>query len=165
MDPFLIVGICGVVVLVISLVLGDVFDLEVLAGDWFSTAALGGFVSALGFGAATAQGFGLGTLPASLIGVVAGIVTAWFAAWLTRLVKDGATDRTPAVSDVLGWDATVVSAIPAGGYGAVTVRRGGHTFRLNAKSDDAVEPGTPVHVTEVLSPTAVVVTRTTLTLE
>lgn len=160
MDPFLLIGVCGVVVLLASLLLGELFDLEALAGDWFSTAALGGFVSALGFGGATAQALGAPQLVASLVGVGAGLVVGWFAAWLTRLVKNGGTDSTPTATDMIGWDATVLSDVPADGYGAVTVRRGGHTVRLNAKSERALPAGTAVHVTGVLSPTAVTVAAT-----
>lgn len=160
MDPFLIVGICGVAVLFVSLVLGDLFDLEALAGDWFSTAALGGFISALGFGGLFAQGLGAPTFVATLIGTGAGLVVGWFCAWLTRLVKGGGTDSTPQTRDILGWDATVVSAIPAEGYGSITVRRGGHVLRYNAKSDRELPAGTAVHVTDVLSPTAVTVAAT-----
>ncbi|MFW6773290.1 NfeD family protein [Nocardioides sp. CPCC 205120] len=160
MTPFLVIGLCGAVVLLLSLVLGDLFDIEALAGDWFSTAALGGFVSALGFGGATAQAFGLGQLSSSLVGVAAGLVVGWFAAWLTRLVKTGGTDATPGARDAVGWDATVVTAIPESGYGAITVRRGGHVLRYNAQADRALPAGTAVHVTGVLSPTAVTVAAT-----
>ncbi|MDT9593089.1 hypothetical protein RDV89_08420 [Nocardioides zeae] len=160
MDPFLIIGICGVAVLLVSLVFGELFDLEALAGDWFSTAALGGFVSALGFGGATAQALGAPQLVASLVGVGSGVLVGWFAAWLTRWVKNAGTDSTPTPQDMLGWDATVVSDVPADGYGAITVRRGGHTVRLNAKAERELPAGTAVHVTGVLSPTAVTVAAT-----
>lgn len=160
MDPFLIIGICGVVVLLISLILGDLFDLETLAGDWFSTAALGGFISALGFGGLFAEGLGASTFVATCIGTGAGLVVGWFCAWLTRLVKSGGTDSTPQTRDILGWDAMVVSDIPADGYGSITVRRGGHVLRYNAKAERALPAGTEVHVTGVLSPTAVSVAAT-----
>jgi len=159
MTPFLIIGICGVAVLLVSLVLGDVLDFDGL-GEWFSTAALGGFVSALGFGGATAQALGLPMFLSSLVGVGAGVVTAWFAIWLTRVVRTGGTDEIPSTRDVLGWDATVVSDIPEGGYGAITVRRGGHVLRYNAQAERSLPAGTEVHVTGVLSPTAVTVQAT-----
>ncbi len=160
MTPFVIIGICGVGVLLLSLLLDGFLDFDGLAGDWFSTAALGGFVSALGFGGAIAQGAGAPQLVATGIGAGAGLLVGWFSAWLTRLVRSGATDETPTTRDVVGWDAQVVSAIPEGGYGAITVRRGGHTFRFNAQAERALPAGTEVHVTGVLSPTAVTVAAT-----
>ena len=32
---------------------------------------------------------------------------------------------------------------------------GGHSVQLNAKAETPIEPGTEVHVTQILSPTAV----------
>ena len=60
MTTFLVIGIVGLVLVGVSLVLGDIFDgvFDVLAGDVFSSAVLGGFVSAFGFGAALMQGIG-----------------------------------------------------------------------------------------------------------
>lgn len=156
---FLVIGLAGLVLLGVSLVLGDLFDglLDALAGDAFSSAVLGGFTSALGFGAVIAGSAGLPTLPAVLVGVVAGLAAGWFAAWLTRLVRDGGSDATPVTDDVLGREGAVVSAIPEDGFGTVRVQVGGHVVRLNARCERPVSPGTAVHVTSVLSPTAVVV--------
>jgi len=76
------------------------------------------------------------------------------------VVRTGGTDEIPSTRDVLGWDATVVSDIPEGGYGAITVRRGGHVLRYNAQAERSLPAGTEVHVTGVLSPTAVTVQAT-----
>jgi hypothetical protein len=46
------------------------------------------------------------------------------------------------------------------GFGSVSVVVGGHTVRLNARADAPLEAGTEVHVTGVLSPTAVTVSPT-----
>ncbi len=159
MTTFLLVGAAGLVLLAVSLLLGDLFDgaLDALAGDAFSSAVVGGFVSAFGFGAALAQAVGA-PLPVALpVGAVAGVAFGWFAAWLTRLLRDGGSDGTPAADDVLGREGRVVSQIPADGYGTVQVLVGGHVVRLNARADDVLAPGTTVHVTSVLSPTAVTV--------
>ena len=53
--------------------------------------------------------------------------------------------------------AFIVTGIPEGGFGVVRVLVGGHSLQLNARADGAVEPGTEVYVTAVLSPTAVAV--------
>ncbi|WP_051707232.1 NfeD family protein [Nocardioides aequoreus] len=159
MTALLVVGVVGLVVLAVSLLLGDVLDglLDALAGDTFSTAVLGGFVSAFGFGGAAADAAGA-PWPLTLgVGVVAGVAVGWFAAWLTRLVRDGGSDATPEADDLLGREGQVVSAIPADGYGTVRVLLGGHVVRVNARADGPLEAGTAVHVTSILSPTAVTV--------
>ena len=159
MTTFLVIGVAGLALLAVSLLLGDLFDgvLDALGGDVFSSAVIGGFVAALGFGAATAQAAGAPLLLALPIGVVAGVASGWFAAWLTRLVRGGGSDDVPAADDVVGRDATVLTDIPTGGFGVVRVQVGGHVLRYNARAERAVVVGTPVSVTAVLSPTAVAV--------
>lgn len=102
MTTFLIIGAVGLGLLLVSLVIGDLLDgflgglLDWLASDSYSTAALAGFVSAFGFGGAIAHGpLDLGLLPSILIGSVVGALFAWFALWLTRLLKDDQTDAAP----------------------------------------------------------------------
>lgn len=157
MTTFLVIGLAGLVLLGVSLLLGDLFDgvLDALAGDVFSSAVMGGFVAALGFGAAIAQSAGAPLVVATPVGVVAGLAFGWFAAWLTRLVRGGGSEDLPAAEDVVGHDAEVLTDIPADGFGVVRVHLGGHDLRRNARADEPVAVGTPVHVTRVLSPTAV----------
>ncbi|MBW9213898.1 hypothetical protein KV102_03495 [Mumia sp. zg.B53] len=157
MTVFLILGLAGLALLAVSLVVGEVLDgaLDVLPGDAFSTAVVGGFVSAFGFGAAAADGAGVPLLPALLAGGGCGVVVAWSAAWLTGLVRGGSSDATPSTGDSIGRSGRVVSGIPDDGYGTVRVAVGGHVLQLNARADRALDAGTEVHVTGVLSPTAV----------
>lgn len=159
---YLVLGVVGLLLLAVSLVLGDLLDgaFDVLAADWFSSAVLGGAVSAFGFGAAVADASGLPVVPTVLVGLVAGAVMGWFASWLTRLVKGGGSEAPAGVADTVGLDATVLTAVPADGYGVVRVVVGGNPMQLNARTDtgETVIPvGTPVHVTGVVSPTAVTV--------
>jgi membrane-bound ClpP family serine protease len=156
---FLVIGTIGLVVLVISLVAGDFFDgaLDALAGDVFSSAVIGAFVAATGFGGAAAQAVGLPTAVSIPVGLVAGGFFAWFAYWLTRLIRSGGSDATLTIDDALGREGRVVTGIPAGGFGVVNILIGGHTLRLNARAEQPLDAGTEVHVTSVLSPTAVTV--------
>jgi membrane-bound ClpP family serine protease len=159
LTTFLVIGLVGLALVGISLVLGDLFDgvLDALAGDVFSSAVIGGFVSAFGFGAALMQGLGAAAVVAVPVGIGAGLVVGWFAWWLTRLVKDGGSDATLTPEDALGRSGRVITSIPTDGYGTVRLMIGGHSVQLNAKAEAPVEPGTEVHVTEILSPTAVLV--------
>jgi hypothetical protein len=157
MTTFVVIGVVGLLVLLTSFVLGDVLEgvFNALTGDIFSSAVIGGFVAAFGFGAALVQGLVGSTLVASLVGVGAGVLAAAFTLWLTRLVRDGSSDATLAADDALGRSGRVIGHIPPEGYGSVRLAIGGHTVQLNAKADVALDPGTEVHVTEILSPTAV----------
>jgi hypothetical protein len=161
---FLVLGFVGLALVVISLVVGDHLEaafggaFNALEGDVFSTAVLGGFVSAFGFGAAAADGAGLPTLPAVVIGAGSGAVVGWFAWWLTRLVKDGPSDGTVSIGDTVGQVARVITPIPGGAsYGVVRVSVGGHVLQCNASALLAIPSGSEVSITGVLSPTAVTV--------
>lgn len=158
MTTFMVIGLAGLLLLLVSLVLGDLFDgaFDALAGDVFSSAVVGAFVAATGFGAAAVQG-AIGTVLAIPVGLVTGVAFASFAWWLTRLLRDGSSDATPTMDDTIGREGRVISQIPADGLGVVDILVGGHAMRLNARADQAIEPGTPVHVTSVLSPTSVTV--------
>lgn len=164
MTVFLVLGFVGLGLVALSLVVGDQLEaalggvFEALEGDVFSTAVIGGFVSAFGFGAAAADGGGLPTLPTLLIGGASGFVVGWFAWWLTRLIKDGPSDGTVSIGDTVGQVARVLTDIPGGeSYGVVRVSVGGHVMQCNASSLLAIEAGSEVSITGVLSPTAVTV--------
>lgn len=159
MTAFLVIGVVGVLLLLVSLVLGDVLDgaLDAIAGDAFSTAVIGAFVAATGFGGAAAQALGAPGALSLPVGLVAGVLFGWIAASFTRLVRGGGTDATPTVDDALGRDGRVVTSIPEGGLGVVDVLVGGHVLRFNARAERPLDQGTRIHVTSVLSPTAVTV--------
>jgi membrane protein implicated in regulation of membrane protease activity len=156
---FLVVGVVGLVLLAVSLVVGDLLDgaLDALAGDTFSSAVIGGFVSAFGFGAAAMEALGFRLLVAMPVGLVAGLAFGWFAAWLTRLLRDESSDATVTTSDTVGHEGQLVTGVPIDGFGVVRVLVGGHSLTLNARAERVLEAGTRVHVTGVLSPTAVTV--------
>lgn len=157
MTTFVVLGSIGLLVLVVSLVLGEFLDgvLDGLGDGWFSTASLGGFLTAFGFSAALADSAEVATPVTIALGVGAGVAIGAFAGWLTRMVRNGGTDSTPQTRDIIGYDGTVVSTIPADGFGVVTVRMGGHLLRLNARAAVPIEPGTAITVVDTLSPTAV----------
>jgi len=160
MTTFLVIGVVGLVILALSLIAGDLLDgaFDALAaGDWFSSAVIGGFVSAFGFGGALTLGLGAPTLVAVPVGIAAGAVFGWFAAWLTRLIKGSGSDDVVSPTDTVGHPATVLVEIPEGGFGVVRIRLGGHVLQFNARCETAQPAGAEVYVTDVLSPTAVTV--------
>ena len=159
MTFFLALGIAGIVLVLLSLVAGDLLDgvLDALEADWISTAVIGGFVSAFGFGGAAAEGAGLPWPVAVVIGAAAGVACGSFAWWLTGLVKDGPSDGTVSIADSVGQVGQVLTDIPSKGFGVVRVVVGGHSLQLNARSDLPIPSGAEVDVTGVLSPTAVTV--------
>ncbi|MDZ5660725.1 hypothetical protein HN031_04000 [Nocardioides sp. zg-1308] len=157
MTVFLVVGALGVVLLLVALLVGDVLDgaLEGLGAGFFSTEALAGFLGALGFGGAIALEVTGSTSLAVVVGVVLGVLLAVAAAKASRFLHGSGETDTVRTSDMVEKIGSVVSAIPDGGFGVVSISVGGHITRLNARSSTAVPAGTQISVTQVISPTAV----------
>lgn len=158
MTAFLAIGAIGVVLLVIALVLGDVIEgaVEGLGGGGlFSTEALAGFVGALGFGGAIALGATGSTGVAVAVGIGLGVLLGWLAGWASKKLHDGAHSGATSTSQLVEKIATVISDVPADGFGVVSVSSGGHLTRLNARSSVPLAAGTEVSIVAVISPTAV----------
>ena len=170
MGVFLVLGIAGTVVLVASLVLGDLLEGVLggvdLGGGVFSTEVLGAFLAAFGFGAALLDGpVGLATGAAVAGGAAAGVVLGGVALWASRSLLRMHTDATPRASDLVGALGRVVTRIPVAGLGEVSVVVAGARTKLSARAAEPIASGTEVVVVEVLSPTAVLVAEAGLRTE
>jgi membrane protein implicated in regulation of membrane protease activity len=159
---FLAIGGIGLVLLVISLVLGEilegVFDAFDGGGGTLSTPVIGSFLAAFGFGGAlTLYGTGAGIPAASLAGILSGGVVGWLALLLTRSLINMPTDQSHRTGDLVGLRATVVTPIPESGYGEVSVSHLGQSMKYNARSTKAIPFGVQVEVTAVISSSALLV--------
>jgi membrane protein implicated in regulation of membrane protease activity len=162
---FLLIGGIGVVLLAVSLFLGDVLHLGHPDMDGpFSVPSVAGFVGAFGFGGAIAASILGGGVVSVIVGVVAGVIIAVPSAIgtvaLARAAERMRTDATPTRSDLVGRIGVVVTPIPQQGYGEVRISMGGQPVKLNAKSDQPVALGARVFVVEAPSDTSVVVEET-----
>ncbi|MFE0703102.1 hypothetical protein [Streptomyces sp. NPDC058872] len=163
MTWFLVLGIAGLVLLVLSLVFDGVLEgvLDGFSGvgdGLLSLPVIAAFVSALGFSGAIVSGVtGTGAGVATGAGVVTGVGAAWLTWRFSRaLMRDG-TAPAPRGEDVVGSSGAVVTAIPAGGYGEVLLHLAGQPVKYAAKADVPVARGVEVWVEGVLSPTSVAV--------
>lgn len=162
MTIFLGLGIAGIVLLALSLIFGGILEglfdgvLDGLFDGLLSLPVIAGFISMLGFGGAIVLGStGAGTFVATVIGVTAGLVAAWLTWKLSKALMRDQTDATPRGSDLIGTSGSVVTAIPAEGYGEVLLRLGGQPVKYAAKSAAPVARGTEIWVEEALSTTSV----------
>lgn len=159
MTAFLIIGSIGVVLLIVSLILGDVFEgaFQGLGGDFFTGAAAAGFLGAFGFVAALVYG-GTESMVISIVsGLVAGFAIGAAAGWLTNRLRRGGDEANVRTSSLVGRTATVMNAIPDVGYGEISIVASGHITKLNARASGPVPAGSTVVITGVLSATAVLV--------
>ncbi|MFH8293927.1 hypothetical protein [Streptomyces sp. NPDC018059] len=166
MAVFLGLGIAGIVLLVLSLVLDGVLEglfegvgvLDGLFDGLLSLPVVAGFVSMLGFGGAIVLGTtGLGAGPATAAGTCAGAGAGWLTLRLIRALMRDQSAPTPRGGDLVGTAGSVVTAIPADGYGEVLLRLGGQPVKFAARSTVAVARGAEVWVDASLSPTSVAV--------
>lgn len=161
MTAFLIIGGIGIVMLVVSLVIGDFLDgmLE-FGGDWFGGAALSGFLGAFGFGGALAYDATDGNMGVALgVGVAGGVVLGALVGLASAKLRQGGDSANVRSSDLAGSKGTVVNAIPEEGFGEVSVTFAGHLTKLNARCPGGAPIGAAVEVVAVLSPTSVLVAR------
>lgn len=157
----LVIGGVGILLLLVSFVLGDILDgvLDSIGPDAFSGLAIAGFLAAFGFVGALTLDAGASPGLAILAGLVAGVAAGAGAGYASSRLMRGGDESTVRSSGLVGLTGTVVEAVPADGYGMVSVTAAGHITRLNARSDEPLPGGTAVVVTSVLSPTSVMVSR------
>lgn len=155
MITFLVIGVAGVLLLLASLVIGDVLaDLD-LGSDLLSGAALAAFLGAFGFGGAIAYDASDSTGVAIGVGIVVGLLVGALVGVVSAQLQRGGDEATVRSRDLTGRSATVVSPIPEDGYGEVSVVIAGHITKLNARARSTLTAGTPVTITAVLSATSV----------
>jgi membrane protein implicated in regulation of membrane protease activity len=161
---FLGLGFAGLVVLAVALVFDGVLEglfsgVEALNGLFdglISLPVVAGFVSMLGFtGAIVTETTDLGPVAATAVAVPAALLTAWGAYRASRALMNDGSGAAPRERDVVGVTGTLVTAIPADGYGEVLVRLAGQPVKLSARADLALPRGTEVWVDRSLSSTSV----------
>ena len=164
MNVFLGLGIAGILMLALTLVFDGVLEgfldgvMDGLLDGLLSLPVVAGFVSMFGFSGAIVLGStGLGAVVAIPVGVVAGMVAGWLTWKLSRALMRDQTTVTPRADDLIGTSGSVVTAIPADGYGEVLVHLAGQPVKFAAKSAAPVQRGAEIWVEAALSSTSVTV--------
>lgn len=154
---FLLIGILGAILLVISLVLDGIFDAFDFGDGPLSLTTIAAFTSIFGFASFACVGAGLSTPMAAVIGALAGLLGGALAWWLTRLIRGAESSTAVSGEELVGSEAGVVLQIPVGGLGEVALVRHGERVSLAATAD-ASEPlprGTRVRIVQTLTATSV----------
>ncbi len=165
---FLAIGALGLVVLVLSLVVGEIGELGLGDADAdgpFSVPAIAALLGGVGFGGAAASALlpvdgAAGVLLALVAGLVVAVPLAWGAIRLTRSLQHMPTQATLTREHLLGAQGVVISAVPAGGLGEVRLALAGQQLKFAARSEHPLAYGTPVYVTDTVSETCVEVVST-----
>lgn len=162
MTGFLVIGAVGLAVVLGSLVVGDflegLFDGFDVGAGVFSAPVIGSFLAAFGFGASLIMtATGIGAAGGALGGLASGVVIAALALFMTRALMDMPTDAPVRTADLVGSTGVVITPIPHGGFGEVSLTHAGQITKLSARAPQPVAAGTTVVVTQVTSSSSVLV--------
>lgn len=152
---FLIIGIAGGLLLVISLVLDGIFEAFDFGDGPLSLTTIAAFTAIFGFTAFASIGAGITTPVASVLGALAGVIGGAAAWWLTRLFKSAESTTAVSGEELVGSEASVVLAIPGGGLGEVALTRHGERVSLAATSETSLARGARVRITQTITATSV----------
>lgn len=154
---FLVVGIVGAVLLLLSLLLDGIFDLFDFGDGPLSLTTIAAFTAIFGFAAFASTGAGASTSLAALIGAIAGAAGGAVAWWLSRLIRRAESSTSVSADELVGSEAGVVLAIPAGGLGEVALVRYGERVSLSATAATDITRGARVRIVQSLTSTSVLV--------
>ena len=164
---FLVIAAAGFLFLALSLAFGGIFDhfdggldhdLEHGGPGFFSTRVISVFITAFGGFGAIATHYGFGTLPASLVGALSGVVLATPIYYFARFLYGQQASSDSRAQDLVGQVGRVVIALPVGGVGQVRCKIGEELVDKIARSSDTtpIAENTPVVIEEVVGETVVV---------
>lgn len=157
------IAIGGVLLLVTILlddILGGVLDFLNLGFDLGGVTLMPlllGFVSMFGVGGLFGtQVFGLSPGPASLVGLVFGVVGAGVVWAMFGLLRRAEAPAQFSLDELVGQRGRVSVSIPAGKAGSVLLSYAGNTHDLTATAEQDIAAGTLVTVTDMAGSTLVV---------
>ncbi len=152
---FLIIGIAGAILLLISVLLDGIFEVFDFGDGPLSLTTIAAFTAIFGFSAFAAVGAGVPGSVASIIGAVAGLVGGALAWWLSRLIRSAESSTTVSSGELVGSEASVVLGIPIGGLGEVALVRHGERVSLSASAATAIPHGARVRIVQTLTANSV----------
>jgi len=162
-------GIAGIgfLVLLISLIFGEIFehvgmdashDFDHGGPSFFSIRGISVFITAFGGIGAIAVRYGLSTTGASGTGVLGGFSFAYIIYVFGRFLYSQQASSSTSPADIVGQSARVIIAIPAGGLGQIRCRIGEELIDkiARSRSGEAIAENVSVRVEEVLGETVIV---------
>lgn len=157
---FVVVGVIGLALLVVSIFFDDFIDAIIPDFGWVSGPVIGAFMAAFGlFGWSIQNSTDVSVGVALLGAVLGGLALGYFTYRLAKALWNVPTDATPTTESTVGAEARVVTPIRAGGIGEIIVSLGGQPVKMAATADGDIDRGAQVVVIAVESTTKVRVQR------
>lgn len=164
---FLAIAAIGFIFLLVSLVLGDIFDSFGIDGGLDGGAELHGFLDSRvlsvfvtsfgGFGAIAIQ-MGLGIVVSSFVGLAGGVVLGGLVSLFARFLYKQQSSSSVGTSQMIGRTAQVIVSIAPGSLGQVSCRIGEERVEKLARSKDnrEIKAGSMVRVDEIAGDSVIV---------
>jgi membrane protein implicated in regulation of membrane protease activity len=163
---FLAIGAIGFIFLLVSLILGDIFDsfgidtgLDGTDGHGFlDSRVISVFVTAFGgFGAIGIQ-MGLGIVASSLLGLAGGVVLGGVVSFFARFLYKQQSSSSVSTAQLIGRTAQVIVSIAPGSLGQISCRIGEERVEKLARSKDnrEIKTGAMVRVDEIAGDSVIV---------
>lgn len=151
MLTFLLLGVVGAVLLLLSFLLDGIFDAFDFGGDGpLSLTTISAFVSVFGFSALAASSFGMGANGSAIVGTIVGFIGATGSFWMTRSMKNMESNGHEE-SSLAGLYGVVTIPIPEGGLGEVAITKSGERLHMAARARAPIPTGEKVLVESVIS--------------
>ncbi len=155
---FLIIGIIGALLLLISLLLGGIFDAFDFGDGPLSLTTIAAFAAIFGFASYASVGSGIPSPAAALIGLGSGLAGGAFAWWLSRFFTRAESNSSTSTSTLVGQEAHVILPLPGGsGLGEISFVRHGERVSLSARCEAPVLAGARVRIVAIVTDTSVLV--------
>jgi membrane protein implicated in regulation of membrane protease activity len=164
---FLVIGGLGFAFLIVSLVVGDIFEMFGGSADigdpgvdfgFLDSRVLAVFITAFGgFGAIAAQ-MGFGAVVSSFVGLLGGVFFAAVVSVFGRFLIGQQASSTVSDHDLLGRTAQVTVAIKPGEVGQITAKIGDERVEkiARAKSGEEIKTGSIVTIESIAGDSVIV---------
>ncbi len=165
---FAIIGGVGFVFLLVSLVLGDIFemfggDADLGGGDGtdfglFDSRVVAVFITAFGGFGLIAAWAGFGTVTSSLAGLLGGVIFGGIVSAFGRFLVSQQSSSSVTDDDLIGRTAQVTVSIKPGTLGQITARIGDERVEKLARttSGDEIKPGAIVKIAAIAGDSVIV---------
>ena len=165
---FAIIGGVGFIFLLVSLVLGDIF--EMFGGDadlggadgtdfgLFDSRVIAVFITAFGGFGLIAAWAGFGTVPSSLSGLLGGVIFGGIVSAFGHFLISQQASSSVTDDDLIGRTAQVTVSIKPGTLGQITTRIGDERVEKLARtsSGDEIKPGAIVKIAAIAGDSVIV---------
>ena len=166
---FLVIGGLGFVFLLISLVVGDIFEMfggSVDIGDpgvdfgFLDSRVLAVFLTAFGGIGAIAAQMGFGAIPSSFVGLLGGVGFAGVVSVFGRFLISQQASSSVTDNDLIGRTVQVTVTIKPGEVGQITAKIGDERVEkiARAKSEIEIKAGTIVTIESIAGDSVIVTT-------